>query len=161
SEVSVSHDPFRDAYATPLSSLSRAAEQHRTFRANTVPNPAAGHRRHPGCAAVAGGQPVARPAMAAAARAAQYADDRRAGLADAATGQTRALTGANLNATNGPPCQWMPSSTSLLCEFIPEARGPAPVAPQTPVGPTIQETRGRAAPAATFEDLLKNAFDEQ
>ena len=49
-------------------------------------------------------------------------------VADAATGQTRALTGANLNATNGPPCQWMPSSTSLLCEFIPEARGPAPVA---------------------------------
>src|SRR5213592_4708196 len=82
-------------------------------------------------------------------------------VADAATGQTRALTGANLNATNGPPCQWMPSSTSLLCEFIPEARGPAPVAPQTPVGPTIQETRGRAAPAATFEDLLKNHFDEQ
>src|SRR6266566_3253206 len=82
-------------------------------------------------------------------------------VADAVTGQTRALTGANLNATNGPPCQWTPSSTSLLCEFIPEARGPAPVAPQTPVGPTIQETRGRATPAATFEDLLKNHFDEQ
>ncbi len=82
-------------------------------------------------------------------------------VADAATGQAHALTEADLNATSGPPCQWMPSSTSLLCEFIPEARGPAPVAPQTPVGPTIQETRGRAAPAATFEDLLKNAFDEQ
>src|SRR6266516_1362393 len=82
-------------------------------------------------------------------------------VADAATGQTRALTGATLNATSNPPCQWMPSSTSLLCEFIPEARGPAPVAPQTPVGPTTQETRGRAAPAPTFEDLLKNHFDEQ
>jgi len=82
-------------------------------------------------------------------------------VADAATGQAHALTGADLNATSGPPCLWMPSSTSLLCEFIPEARGPAPVAPQTPVGPTIQETRGRAAPAATFEDLLKNHFDEQ
>ena len=82
-------------------------------------------------------------------------------VADAATGQTRALTGATLNATSNPPCQWMPSSTSLLCEFIPEARGPAPVAPPTPVGPTTQETRGRAAPAPTFEDLLKNHFDEQ
>src|SRR6266516_2624952 len=82
-------------------------------------------------------------------------------VADAATGQAHALTGADLNATSGPPCLWMPSSTSLLCEFIPEARGPAPVAPQTPVGPTIQETRGRATPAATFEDLLKNHFDEQ
>ncbi len=82
-------------------------------------------------------------------------------VADAATGQARALTGATLNATNGPPCQWMPSGASLLCEFIPDGRGPAPVAPQTPVGPTIQETRGRAAPAPTFEDLLKNAFDER
>src|SRR6266508_2847546 len=82
-------------------------------------------------------------------------------VADAATGQARALTGATLNATNGPPCQWMPSSTSLLCEFIPDGRGPAPVPPQTPVGPTTQETRGRAAPAPTFEDLLKNHFDEQ
>ena len=82
-------------------------------------------------------------------------------VADAATGQTRALTGSTLNATSNPPCQWMPSSTSLLCEFIPEARGPAPVAPPTPVGPTTQETRGRAAPAPTFEDLLKNHFDEQ
>src|SRR6266700_2665661 len=82
-------------------------------------------------------------------------------VADAATGQAHALTGADLNATSGPPCLWMPSSTRRLCEFIPEARGPAPVAPQTPVGPTIQETRGRATPAATFEDLLKNHFDEQ
>ena len=82
-------------------------------------------------------------------------------IADAATGQTRALTGATLNATEGPPCQWMPSGTSLLCEFIPDGRGPAPVEPETPVGPTIQETRGRAAPAPTFEDLLKNHFDEQ
>jgi len=82
-------------------------------------------------------------------------------VADAASGQTRALTGATLNATNGPPCQWMPAGTTLLCEFVPDGRGPAPVEPETPVGPTIQETRGRAAPAPTFEDLLKNHFDEQ
>src|SRR5207249_3202579 len=82
-------------------------------------------------------------------------------VADAASGQTRALTGATLNATNGPPCQWMPVGTNLLCEFVPDGRGPAPVEPETPVGPTIQETRGRAAPAPTFEDLLKNHFDEQ
>ncbi len=82
-------------------------------------------------------------------------------VADAASGQTRALTGATLNATNGPPCQWMPAGTNLLCEFVPDGRGPAPVEPETPVGPTIQETRGRAAPAPTFEDLLKNHFDEQ
>ncbi len=82
-------------------------------------------------------------------------------VADAATGQTRALTGPGLNATGGPPCQWMPSAAKLLCEFVPDDRGPAPVAPQTPVGPTTQETSGRAAPAPTYEDLLKSANDER
>src|SRR5881409_1248103 len=82
-------------------------------------------------------------------------------VADPATGQSHALTGPNLNATGGPPCQWLPGGARLLCEFVPDGRGPAPVEPETPVGPTIQETRGRAAPAPTFEDLLKNHFDEQ
>jgi dipeptidyl aminopeptidase/acylaminoacyl peptidase len=98
-------------------------------------------------------------------RAVAFVQTRDSGLvlwvADAATGQTRALTGATLNATGGPPCQWMPAGTSLLCEFVPDGRGPAPVAPQTPLGPTIQETRGRAAPAPTFQDLLDNAQDEK
>ncbi|HKC41572.1 MAG TPA: prolyl oligopeptidase family serine peptidase, partial [Gemmatimonadales bacterium] len=82
-------------------------------------------------------------------------------VADATTGQVRSLTGPTLNATSGPPCQWMPGAAKLLCEFIPDDRGPAPVAPQTPVGPTTQETRGRAAPAPTYEDLLKSANDER
>jgi dipeptidyl aminopeptidase/acylaminoacyl peptidase len=82
-------------------------------------------------------------------------------VADAGTGQTHALSGPILNATSGPPCQWMPGGMKLLCEFIPDERGAAPVAPQTPVGPTTQETRGRAAPAPTYEDLLKNANDER
>ena len=82
-------------------------------------------------------------------------------VADVASGQTRSLSGPILNATSGPPCQWMPGGGKLLCEFIPDGRGAAPVAPQTPVGPTAQETHGRAAPAPTYEDLLKNANDER
>ena len=82
-------------------------------------------------------------------------------VADPVTGQTRALTGPILNATSGPPCQWLPGGARLLCEFVPDGRASAPVAPQTPVGPTIQETRGRAAPAPTYEDLLKNAQPER
>src|SRR4051812_32278015 len=76
-------------------------------------------------------------------------------IVNASNGQTSALAGATLNATNGPPCQWMPAGTNLLCELVPDDRGPAPIEPKTPAGPTIQETRGRAAPAPTFEDLLK------
>jgi len=51
-------------------------------------------------------------------------------VVDAASGQTRALTGATLNATNGPPCQWMPAGTNLLCEFVPDGRGPRPSSPR-------------------------------
>jgi dipeptidyl aminopeptidase/acylaminoacyl peptidase len=97
-------------------------------------------------------------------RAVAFVQSRDSGLvlwvADVATGQARALTGPALNATNGPPCQWMPSGTRLLCRFVPDGRGPAPVAPPAPIGPTIQQTAGRAAPAPTYEDLLKNALDE-
>src|SRR5262245_37227645 len=97
-------------------------------------------------------------------RAITFVQSRDSGLvlwvADVATGQSRALTGANLNATNGPPCQWMPNGTQLLCRFVPDGRSPPPVAPPAPIGPTIQQTAGRAAPAPTYEDLIKSALDE-
>src|SRR5439155_1307473 len=73
----------RSFYASHDPRLSRAAERH-TLRANPVQDTAADYRRHSGGAAVAGGEHFARPAMAAAARATEHADDRRAGAADAA-----------------------------------------------------------------------------
>ena len=100
-----------------------------------------------------------------ASRAIAFVQTRDSGLAlwvaDPATGQIRALTGPALSATAGPPCRWMPDGARLLCRFVPDGRGAAPVAPATPVGPTTQETTGRAAPAPTYEDLLKNAQDEK
>jgi dipeptidyl aminopeptidase/acylaminoacyl peptidase len=97
-------------------------------------------------------------------RAIAFIQTRDSGLvlwvADPATGQTRALTGPTLNGTAGPPCQWFPDGTRLLCRFIPDGRGPAPQARQTPLGPTTQDATGRAAPARTFQDLLENAHDE-
>jgi len=55
----------------------------------------------------------------------------------------------------------MPSGTSLLCEFIPDGRGPAPVAPQTPVGPRSRKPAVALPRPQRFEDLLKNHFEEQ
>jgi dipeptidyl aminopeptidase/acylaminoacyl peptidase len=97
-------------------------------------------------------------------RAVAFVQTRDSGLvlwvADPTTGQARALTGATLNAADGPPCQWMPDGARLLCRFIPDGRGPAPELPQTPVGPTTQDATGRAAPAPTFQDLLEDVHDE-
>ena len=81
-------------------------------------------------------------------------------IADVGTGQARALTGPTLNATDGAPCEWMPDGARVLCRFVPDDRGAAPVAPAAPIGPTTQDATGRAAPAATFQDLLDNAHDE-
>ncbi|MBP7569064.1 MAG: S9 family peptidase [Acidobacteria bacterium] len=80
-------------------------------------------------------------------------------VADTATGQAKAVTVAALNATLGPPCQWV-DDNSLLCEFVVASRGAAPKPPDVPTGPNVQENEGKAAPVATYEDLLKSAHDE-
>ena len=82
-------------------------------------------------------------------------------VADTATGRTRLLTALDrLNATTGDPCDWLQDSTTMICELVPARRGPAPLAPTVPVGPNIQENKGKAAPLPTFEDMLKTAHDE-
>jgi dipeptidyl aminopeptidase/acylaminoacyl peptidase len=82
-------------------------------------------------------------------------------IADAATGRTRIISGTDrLNATTGDPCDWLHDNKTLICQFVPTGRGPAPAEPTVPTGPNIQETSGKAAPAATYEDMIKTAHDE-
>src|SRR5262249_2864321 len=59
------------------------------------------------------------------------------------------------------PCTWMPDSVSLLCQTIPAGRAAPPQAPMVPGGPRIQESFGKSAPVATFEDLLENEHDSK
>jgi len=88
-------------------------------------------------------------------------------VADAATGEAHAVPNARLNAVmsgladadESSPCQWMPDSTTFLCQTIPANRGPVPVAPAVPAGPRIQESFGKSAPVVTYEDLLENDYD--
>ena len=82
-------------------------------------------------------------------------------VATVATGQAVAVTGPVLNATAGAPCAWMPDATELLCRFVPEGRGAAPVASRVPPGPHVQVAEGHASPAPTYEDLLQNPDDER
>ncbi|MBM3311165.1 MAG: S9 family peptidase, partial [Candidatus Aminicenantes bacterium] len=44
---------------------------------------------------------------------------------------------------------------------IPDGRGPAPEASRVPVGPEVYESTGKATKVATYQDLLKTAFDEK
>ena len=81
-------------------------------------------------------------------------------VGDTATGQAKALTMAQLNASLGTPCEWVADGASLLCEFVSPGRGAVPAAPTVPPGPNVQENRSRTAPVRTYEDLLTSAYDE-
>jgi dipeptidyl aminopeptidase/acylaminoacyl peptidase len=88
-------------------------------------------------------------------------------IADAKTGKAHALPGVKLNAAlstpgfrdENPPCHWLPGSKALLCQTIPAGRGALPKATIVPAGPGVQQSFGKAAPVATFEDLLENEYD--
>lgn len=82
-------------------------------------------------------------------------------IAETATGRAKLLTGPDrLNATTGDPCDWLRDNKTLICTLVASARGPAPAAPTVPTGPNIQENYGKAAPVATYEDMIKTAHDE-
>ena len=78
---------------------------------------------------------------------------------ESATGKTRRIRGVQINDAYGDAYQWMPDSRQLLCQLVPRDRGAPPVASLTPIGPRVQESRGRAAPARTYQDLLRTPHD--
>ena len=91
---------------------------------------------------------------------ARYLDDGiELWVADTATGKVRALTAPRLNLVLGEP-SWMPGNGKILVSMIAENRGPAPIEPRIPVGPTIQVSGGKQTKVATYQDLLKSPFDE-
>jgi len=83
-------------------------------------------------------------------------------IADAATGSAKAVvTGADrINATAGDPCDWLKDNVTMVCALVHPGRGQAPPEPAVPAGPNVHENYGKAAPAPTYEDLLKTAYDD-
>lgn len=81
-------------------------------------------------------------------------------VGNSATGAVHKIPGVRINGAYGEPVQWMPDNHTLLCQTLVARRGNPPAEPKVPTGPTIQESFGKASPAATFEDLLQNAHDE-
>src|SRR5262249_10263886 len=100
-------------------------------------------------------------------------------IGDAATGKLRRMPGVTLNpafsgggrgggaggrgggAGGDDTVQWLPDGKTLLCRTIVAGRGAPPAAPTVPIGPTVQENYGKATPAPTFQDLLRNPHDEK
>ncbi len=80
-------------------------------------------------------------------------------VAEVASGQARRLSSAHLNLAVGGAPQWLRDGSLVATLVVPD-QGPEPPTPSVPAGPILQENRGRTAPARTYQDLLKNAYDE-
>jgi hypothetical protein len=82
-------------------------------------------------------------------------------VGDTATGKIRNLKDLAVNSVMNNALTWMPDSRTLLVQLVPTTRGAAPAAPLVPNEPATQESSGRPGPVRTYEDLLKNPYDEK
>jgi len=77
------------------------------------------------------------------------------------SGKTKILINSGLCGISLEPIKWFPDSKKILCLMIPPSRGNPPKPPLVPSGPNIQISDGKPSPARTYQNLLKNPFDEK
>lgn len=90
-----------------------------------------------------------------------YADRIELWIVDLTTFQARQLTKRKINQTYANPVAWVSTSDKIL--FLAAANEGKILRPKTrvPEGPVIEENLGKKAPSRTYQDLLKNAYDEE
>jgi len=81
-------------------------------------------------------------------------------IGDTETAKARRVEGVTINAAYGEPLQWMPDNQTLLVQLIPANRPASLASSSAPKGPNVQESAGKRGPVRTYEDLLKDAHDE-
>lgn len=82
-------------------------------------------------------------------------------VGESATGRIKKIDKAILNASMGDAIDWMPDSRTLLVRLVPAGRGKLPKEPAAPTAPSIQESAGRAGATRTYQDMLRNPYDEK
>ena len=80
-------------------------------------------------------------------------------VAELATLQARKVSNKLINGFFGLRTEWLPDGTHLIISAIPP-RTMAPQPDNTPQGPVVQISDGKAAPVRTFQDLLKDSYSE-
>lgn len=93
----------------------------------------------------------------------RYLDDHiELWIGEVATGTAHRAADLHLNdVLDGNAFQWLPDGISLLVQLIPGGRSKAPEPPSVPVGPVVEDTSGKVAKLRTFQDLLRNPYEEQ
>lgn len=78
---------------------------------------------------------------------------------DVATQKATKINKTALNTVTGSYLWY--DNNSILYRAAIKPVSAAPAKPATPTGPTTQENYGKASPRPTFQDLIKNPYDEQ
>jgi dipeptidyl aminopeptidase/acylaminoacyl peptidase len=78
---------------------------------------------------------------------------------DIKTHKASKVNKAAVNLVLGAAFEWL-DNTSILFTAVNKPLSMAPKKPLAPKGPTVQENLGKVAQSATFQDLIKNPFDE-
>jgi len=79
---------------------------------------------------------------------------------DVATKKAMKVNKRPLNVVLGSGIAWV-DDQEIMYHTITKPANMAPQKSLMPKGPTIQQNLGKAAPSATFEDLIKSPYDEQ
>lgn len=79
---------------------------------------------------------------------------------DVATQKATKINKQAVNNTLGTAYTWVDDQT-ILYKAATATASAAPKKSITPKGPTIQENLGKAAPSATFQDLIRTPYDEE
>jgi len=81
-------------------------------------------------------------------------------LVDLASRQAKKISTHQVNATLGMPYAWVGSGAELVYLGAANEKKEAPAKSRVPRGPVVEENLGKKAPAVTYQDLLKNPYDE-
>ena len=88
-----------------------------------------------------------------------YPDRIEAWVIDLTSFAAKKVSSRKINATLGSPLSWTSDSQTLLLLTVANT-GSLPPKSRVPVGPVVEENLGKRAPSRTYQDLLKNPYDE-
>ncbi|MCU0420487.1 MAG: prolyl oligopeptidase family serine peptidase [Cyclobacteriaceae bacterium] len=88
-----------------------------------------------------------------------YPDRLEAWVIDLTGFTAKRISTRKINATLGNPLSWLSDSNTLLLLTVANT-GSLPPKSRVPVGPVVEENLGKRAPSRTYQDLLKNPYDE-
>jgi dipeptidyl aminopeptidase/acylaminoacyl peptidase len=89
-----------------------------------------------------------------------YADHLELWVVDLVSLSAKKISSHHVNASMGVAYAWLANSSEILYLGASNQGKQAPAKSRVPAGPVIDENLGKKAPAATYQDLLKNPYDE-